>query len=35
MSYLEAVSFKFHVDTFLRGAVKAAKIRKRIPWQEP
>jgi hypothetical protein len=31
MSYLEAVKLKFHVDTFLRGAVKAAKIKKRIP----
>jgi hypothetical protein len=31
MSYLKAVKLKYHVDTFLRGAVKAAKIKKRIP----
>jgi hypothetical protein len=31
MAYLEAVGLKYHVDTFLRGAVKAAKIKKRIP----
>jgi hypothetical protein len=30
MPYLEAVRLKYHVDTFLRGAVKAAKIKKRI-----
>jgi hypothetical protein len=34
MSYLEAVGLKNHVDTFLRGAVKAAKIKKRIPPQQ-
>jgi hypothetical protein len=31
MSYLEAVSFKYHVDTFLRVAVKTAKIKNRSP----